>query len=134
MSCACIFWEEQKDRRIPVLTADVAVWDAERNGWVLYTDPVVQELKKMEQTAFGAKPKDKDKDKDPKKTKPAAEKSKDLQLGGLRSEADGNVDVAAAANGISRHCPILPCAKRASISGRGRSIRSISTATVSAQK
>ncbi len=79
----CIYLlAEQKNSSVPIptLTADVAVWNADRAGWDLFTDPAVQEMKLLEQSAAlgGGKSKDKDKDKDKAKDKdPDKEKEKE---------------------------------------------------------
>src|SRR6185295_18270660 len=42
---------EAKNGRVPIVTADVAVWNKQRQRWDLYTDPEVQERKALEAAA-----------------------------------------------------------------------------------
>lgn len=42
---------EKKNERIPIVSADIAVWNKEKELWELWADPAVQEQKQLEQAA-----------------------------------------------------------------------------------
>src|SRR6185295_9522854 len=45
---------EKNNGRVPVIAADVAVWNADKKHWELFTDPAVQALKALEQSSSSA--------------------------------------------------------------------------------
>ena len=82
---------EQKNGRIPQLTADVVRWDSERQGWNLFTDPSAKPL--VSPGLFGgSKDKTTEKEKADKAKKNVPEAPTELVPGGQRRDMDNGID------------------------------------------